>query len=346
MHNKKTTIYDIAKEAGVSTATVSRVLSKSGYPVKEQTRKKILDAVETLNYEPNIIGRMLKKNDSMDIGVIIPTISNPFYPEMVLGVEQEARLKGFNNLLCNSFRDAATERKYIETLYQKQVKGIIISSIGENYKFLEIMQEKGIKIVTIDQDIEGMKCSKVGFDYIKGGLIATEYLIEQGHNNITFVTSPLNRKSRRDAFEGYKLGLSKNGIPFNENNVIVSEKEEEYENATYEFENGRYLAKRFMQIRNGSTAIFAVNDMTAFGIIQELLGNGVKVPEEVSVVGFDNIEVSSMVSPPLTTVNQPAFETGKLACRILLHSLEGNGYEDTSIILEPSLVIRSSVAKI
>ena len=343
MHNKKPTIYDIAQQIGISTATVSRVLSNSKYPVKEQTRNKILEVAKRLNYEPNIIGRMLKKNESMDIGVIIPTISNPFYPQIILGIELEARRKGYNILLCNSFRDSITEQKYIETLYRKQIKGIIISSIGENHKYLEKLKEKGTTIVSIDQEIEDIECSKVIFDYIKGGEIATDYLIKQGHTNITFIASPLTLKSRKDVFEGYKLSLSKNNIPFSENNIILSEKEEEYENATYEFKNGRLLAKKFLQTNNRSTAIFTVNDMTAFGIIQELISNGVKVPEEISIIGFDNIEVSSMINPPLTTVNQSAFETGKLACQMLFKSLEGIEAGDMSVTLEPSLVIRKSV---
>ncbi|HHV96257.1 MAG TPA: LacI family transcriptional regulator [Clostridiaceae bacterium] len=343
MRNKKPTIYDIAEEVGFSTATVSRVLSNSSYPVKEQTRNKILETARKLNYEPNIIGRMLKKNESMDIGVVIPTISNPFYPQIVLGIEQEARSRGYNILLCNSFRDIITEQKYIETLYRKQVKGIIISSIGENRKYLETLKKQGIVIVTIDQEIEGFKCSKVVFDYVKGGEIATDYLIRQGHTNIAFLTSPLTRKSRRDVFEGYKLSLLKNNIFLNENNIIVSNKEEECENATYEFKNGRWLARKFLERNTGATAIFVINDMTAFGVIQELTESGIKVPDEISVVGFDNIEISSMLNPPLTTVNQPAYETGKLACQLLFESFERNEDINKTVILEPSLVIRKSV---
>ena len=344
MRNKKPTIYDIAEEVGFSTATVSRVLSNSSYPVKEQTRNKILETARKLNYEPNIIGRMLKKNESMDIGVIIPTISNPFYPQIVLGIEQEARSRGYNILLCNSLRDSVTEQKYIETLYRKQVKGIIISSIGENRRYLERLRKQGIVIVAIDQEIEGFECNKVVFDYVKGGEIATDYLILQGHTNIAFLTSPLTRKSRKDVFEGYKLSLLKNNISLNENNIIVSDKEEECENSTYEFRNGRWLAKRFLERNTGSTAVFVGNDMTAFGVIQEFTENGIKVPDDISVVGFDNIEISSMINPLLTTVNQPAYETGKLACQMLFDSFEGKEDANRTVILEPFLVIRKSVA--
>ena len=363
--NKKATIYDIAKKTGTSTATVSRVLSSSGYPVKEETRKKILKTAKELNYTPNIIGRMLKKNDSRDIGVIIPTISNPFYPQVVLGIEMEARQKGYNILLCNSLRDPAIEKKYIETLYQKQVKGIIISSAGDNGndEFLQEMQWMGLRIITIDHDIKGIGCGMVGFDYKKGGMIATEYLISCGHRNITFITSPLTRASRRDTMEGYRQALMNNGIEAREENILVGEREEEYKSADYQFESREMMVRIMLQLDEKPSAIFAVNDMTALAAIEYLVNCVFDVPGDISVIGFDNIEVSSMVNPPLTTVHQPAFETGKLAFGMLLESFEdpgANGGEDghtwgdnnknrniiRNTILDPSLVIRKSVAGI
>lgn len=343
---KKATIYDIANEVGLSTATISRVLSNSGYPVKEEVRVKVLEAAEKMNYSPNIVGRMLKKSSSMDIGVIIPTISNPFYSQIILGIELEARQKGYNILLCNSLRNAEIEKNYIDSLYQKQVKGIIISSIGENHHLLKKIQESGVKVVVFDQDIEDLKCNKVGFDYIRGGLIAVEHLISMGHTNIAFITSPLNRKTRRETMEGYRLGIIKNGLAYEEMNVIVSEFEEESVTGTYEFENGKRLVKKFLELKERPTAIFAINDMTAFGAIQELSNNGINVPEDVSVIGFDNIEFSSMINPPLTTVNQPAFETGRQACKMLFDSMDDNSSNRVSITLEPSLVMRKSVRKL
>ena len=343
---KKPTIYDIASEAGTSAATVSRVLSNSGYPVKDEVRCRILDTAQRLNYIPNIVGRMLKKSDSKDIGVIIPTISNPFYPQILLGIEEEARRKGFNILLCNSFRDASTEQKYIENFCQKQVRGIIISSIEKNHMFLKKILETDVKLVVFDQYIDDLNCNKVGFNYIKGGMIAVEYLINSGHSNIAFLTSPLARRSRKEILEGYKLALLKNNITPKEENIIISEFEEESKNGTYEFENGKKLARKFLQLKDRPTAIFAVNDMTAFGIMQELLNNEVRVPQDVSIIGFDNIEISSMVNPPLTTINQPSFETGRLACKLLLDSIENNGYENVPVTLEPTLIVRESVKKL
>lgn len=348
LKSKKTTIYDIANEVGTSTATVSRVLSNSGYPVSEELKRKILNTARKLNYSPNMVGRMLKKSGSMDIGVIIPTISNPFYAPIVLGIELEARKRGFNILLSNSLRDPNLERNSIESLCQKQVMGIIISTIDISNVFIKEMQKYGIKFITFDQNIDDINCSRVGFDFVKGGLLAVEHLINMGHKKIAFLSSPLTRSSRIETHEGYMLGLLKNGLPYDERIVITSDYEEESLGGTYEFENGKYLAELFLKIskEDRPTAIFAVNDMTAFGIIQKLFENGIKVPEDVSVIGFDNIEISSMMNPPLSTVNQPAFETGKLACKLLLDNLQDKQYNDVSITLEPSLVIRKSVKQI
>jgi LacI family transcriptional regulator len=156
LKSKKTTIYDIANEVGTSTATVSRVLSNSGYPVSEELKRRIINTARKLNYSPNMVGRMLKKSGSMDIGVIIPTISNPFYPPIVLGIELEARKRGFNMLLCNSLRNPELERTSIETLCQKQVMGIIISTIDKSNVFIKEMQKYGVKFITFDQNIDNI----------------------------------------------------------------------------------------------------------------------------------------------------------------------------------------------
>lgn len=342
-NNKRATIYDIARKVKTSTATVSRVLSHSGYPVSIELKNKILLASKELNYIPNIVGRMLKKSDSKDIGVIVPTILNPYYTQLVLGIEQEARNKGYNIFLCNSLRDPITEEKYIDSLFQKQVSGIIISSVTENHEYLKKRIKQGLNVVVFDQDIVEIKGSKVGFDYIKGGLIAVEYLIKMGHKNIAFLTTPLNKQSRRETLEGYRLALLKNNIDFIKENIIESESEIESADRSYEFENGKYLAKKFLSLKERPTAIFAINDMTAFGIIQEFLEKGIKVPEDISIIGFDNIEFSTMITPPLTTVNQPSYETGKHACKLLLEKMEDEKFKDISITLQPSLIIRKSV---
>jgi LacI family transcriptional regulator len=344
--SKKSTIYDVAAKASTSAATVSRVLANSGYPVSEELRAKILDAAAELNYSPNIVGRMLKKSQSTDIGIILPTISNPYYSALLLGAEQEARKDGYNLFLCNSLRDPGTERKYLESLYQKQVKGIMISSINENLAFLKELQKYGVRIVAFDQDSSELECSKVGFDYLRGAELAVDYLIENGHSNIAFLSAPITRTSRKGVLSGYKKSLREHGIALKAENIVISDREEELNDGIYEFQNGKRLAQMFLQLPQRPTAILAINDLTAFGIMQELIANGIGVPEDVSVVGFDNIELATMVNPPLTTINQPAFETGRLACRLLLDGISGNSTEEVPMVLQPQLIVRKSVRQL
>mgnify|MGYP000845327951 FL=1 len=340
---KKVTIYDIAKEAGTSTATVSRVLSNSDYPISRGVRKKVLDTAHKMNYSPNLLGRMLKKSESRDIGVIIPNISNPFYPQLVLGIETEARKHGFNILLCNSFRDVQNEQKYIEIMYQKQVKGIILSTIREEHSFLKQLCKNGLKVVGFDQNIEDFQCNKVSFDFTAGGIMAVDYLVGMGHTKIAFASSPLTRRSRKEIFSGYKLGLMKNNIKFSDDFLFIEECENEVENGTFEFESGKDIAAKCLSSQKMPSAIFAVNDITALGIMRGLISGGIKVPEDISVMGFDNIEFSAMFNPPLTTIDQPAFETGRLACKILIENVEKEENGNISIKLEPKLVARDSV---
>ncbi len=340
---KHVTIYDIAKKVDTSTATVSRVLSNSSYPVKAELRKKIQQAAKELNYIPNMIGRQLKTNNSMTVGVIIPSITNPFYSSVVLGIEDIARNRGYHVLLCNSHRSPKLEKKYLKTLLEKQVKGLIVSSISPDKELLDdVVQKKELNVVAFDQKIDGLDSSQIHFDFRKGGFLATEYLIKKGHSKIAFVSSPLTRPSRQSVFEGYQGALEKYGITVDKSWVKIAFGEEEMSERNYEFNNGIELTNKLLQSSDLPTAIFACNDMTAFGVMNELSKQGIIVPDQMSVTGFDNIEFSQMVTPPLTTIQQPDYEMGKMACNMLLDQLDRQTTESVEIMLQPRVVERSS----
>lgn len=346
MIKKNVTIYDIAKAANASTATVSRVLSNSDYPVSDDLKKRVLEAAKKLNYTPNLLGRQLKTNETNDIAVIIPSITNHFYPLLILGVENVAREKGYNVLLCNSLRDPKNEKKYLSSLFQKQIKGIIISSITENQKFLKELQQRGLKVVAFDQATP-LNCCKVGFDFYAGGYMAAEHLLKLGHKKIAFFSAPLTRPSRKQVYEGFVQCMKDNNVKEFEKNVFISHKEEESHDQVYEFKNGKQLTKKMLDTTNElPTAIFCINDMTAFGVIQELSKNKIYVPHDISVMGFDNIPMAEITTPPLTTVDQPAYEMGVLSAEMLIRNLENPDTADREIILKPKLVIRSSTRDI
>lgn len=339
--NNKVTIYDVARLANTSATTVSRVLSGSDYPVSQPLKERIFEAAKKLNYSPNVLARSLKNNTSLDIGVIIPTITNPFYSSVILGIEKEADKNGYNLLLCNTFRDIEKERKYLQSLYEKQVKGVIISALG--YENIGEYIKRGLNFVLLDQKIDNIECSIISFDCFKGAYIAVEYLIKNGHKKIVFVSSPLTKWTRRETFKGYKMALIDNGISINEEYFLIGTCEEEVEEEGFEFKNGKLMADEFINRKLDATAVLAVNDMTAFGFIQQMAIHGKRVPRDLSVIGFDDISFSRMFSPPLTTVQYPAYEVGRLAAKLLFDKLLGNNSSNMSINLHPKLIIRDSV---
>lgn len=341
---KKPTISDIAKLANTSVATVSRVLNDSGYPVRESLRKRVLDAAAQLNYVPNLVGKQLKTNTSNEIGVIIPNISNPYYTLLISGLEYVARQNGYYILLCNSNADPKVEKKYLEYLYQKQVSGIIISSINPDLKYLEFLQNNELEIVAFEQDID-LNCNKINFDYFRGGYLATEHLIKKGHRDIGFISAPLSRYSRTKVFEGFLACLDKYGVTVKKEFIRLAPSEKEVSGQIFEYQNGKNLVKDLLKERSFPSALFCINDMTAFGVIQQLQKNGIKIPEDVSVIGFDNIDISEMVTPSLTTIDQCTFEMGRLAAEALIKSIKDKTRKPVSTLLQPTLIERESTGE-
>ncbi|GAA3407951.1 LacI family DNA-binding transcriptional regulator [Paenibacillus hodogayensis] len=337
---KSLTIHDIAKIADVSSATVSRVLSNSSYPVSPELRSKILRIAKEHNYVPNLLGKQLKTKTSMTIGVIIPTITNSFYSSVILGVEEIARKNNYQVLLCNSFQNPELEDKYIQGMFEKQVRGLIISSISSDKKQLKHFIDMGLNVVALDQKMDMPDVCEVDFDYNKGGYMATRHLIGKGHKHIAYVTAPLDRPSRLSIHNGYLTAMREAGLE-----PLVEEGGRESYSGTYEFENGKMLTRRLMNGGWRPSAIFACNDMTAFGVVGELAALGLKVPQDVSVMGFDGIDFGQMITPPLTTVLQPTYEMGRIACDMLLDMLLDGKKPNSGIMLLPELLERDSVAE-
>jgi LacI family transcriptional regulator len=346
MHNKNSQVklIDIANAASVSVATVSRALGNNGHPVSEDLRKKILKISNEMGYVPNLIGRQLKLKKTNDIGVIIPSLTNPFYPAILQGLEIKARKRNYNIFLCNSYRDARIEEIYLKNLYQKQVSGIIISSISKSREIIEDLVNRGIEIVTFDQYLQDINCSAIYVNCENAGYMAAQYFFELGHKKVAIVNSPLDRYSRIKVLEGFKRGLSDFNIKIKDEYIKVAQSEQEYENEIYEFNNGKEQTEELMKLPDLPTGIFATNDMTAYGVIQKLNELRIKVPEEVSVIGFNNIATSVMINPPLTTINQPMFQMGELAANVLIDRIEGIKKEKVNIELQPRLIVRNSTS--
>ncbi|QGP92042.1 Ribose operon repressor [Neomoorella glycerini] len=339
----RVTIKEIARRAGTSTATVSRVLRNDGYPISEELKERVLAVARELNYSPNLIGRYLKNHSSSDVGVIIPTITNPFYSLLILGIEEVLNQNNYSMLLCNSFRDEEKEKRYIDLLFQKQVKGLIVASIARQHDYLQQYIDRGLQVVTFDQEVEDLDCTKVLIDYEKGSYLAMQHLFANGHRAIGFLSAPLTRKSRKLIYEGYLKAMREQGIKINKEWVVIADTEVERNGEVYEFENGKKIAAKLLTAYEKPTAVLVINDMTAYGVMHELASRGVKVPEDLSLVSFDNIFFSQITNPPLTTVSYTTYEMGKLAAEYLIKKLTGSQTLQANIILEPVLVERSSV---
>ena len=326
------TIKDIAEETGFSNATVSRALNNK-YGVKPDTRDRILAAARASGYTPNGIARGLVKRRTHSIGLIIPDISNPFFPEVARGVEDSAREKGYNVFLCNTNYDGSQENHYIQLLVEKRVDGIILASgfqesAPQNFESIDSMP-----IVSLCTRFENVRNSFVVIDNERGGFIATKHLIEQGYTAIGFIGDKGDGIAEGQRYRGYRQAMAKFNLPIEERFVLAGD---------LKMETGHKIIKRIIDARELPQAFFVENDLMALGVIQGIKESGLQVPDDIAVVGFDDISFAAFPEISLTTVRQPKYEMGKLAADILLDLILSGTQVQKRYILEPELIVRSS----
>lgn len=334
-----TTVYDIAEKAGVSVSTVSKVLSSSNYKVASKTKELILEVAKELNYEKVI---QKKENLIANVAVIIPNLLNPYYASLVTGLEGALQIGGMTMVLYNSRNSRNLEVKYADQLKQDDFAGVIIASICESFEHIKRMIDRGLRVLAFEQQID-LACNRVCFNYQKGGFLATEYLIQKGKNHIGFISSPLTRSSRIQVYEGFKKALKRYHVPLQEKYIQIAGTESAVANEIYEYRNGMEQAQQMIEKGSVPEAIFCINDMTAIGVIKKLQNSGYRIPKDVGIIGFDNIYFSTMISPPLTTIEQSTYELGSMAADILIGSVHDPNRNNVSIVLDPRLIIRESV---
>ncbi|MEQ2129025.1 LacI family DNA-binding transcriptional regulator [Caldanaerobacter subterraneus KAk] len=332
------TIKDIARLANVSVTTVSRVINNKPEGVSEETRQKILKLVKELGYQPNAIARGLVTKKTKTIGLIIPDISNPFFPDIARGVEDSAHIYGYNVFLCNTDDNLEKESEYIRALKEKYVDGIIFtSSVPSDYQHIMELVRDGVPIVMMDRRMESEEIYGVFIDNYEGGYLATKHLIDLGHRKIGCITGPLKVKNARERLEGYKRALLDNGIEVDERLIFEGD---------YKINSGIIGTEKLLNDNKDITAIFACNDLMAYGAYKTIRSYGYKIPDDISVVGFDDILLSQIMEPQLTTIRQPAYDMGLTAARMLIKLIEGKKVSKKIIIFKPQLVIRQSTASV
>lgn len=333
----KTTVKDIAKEANVSTATVSLALSGKKTRISEATQNRIIEVAKRLNYKPNLIAQSLVTNKTKTLGMIIPNFIDQIFTHFASGLEKYGRENGYSLLICNSDNSAETCIQQIKLLESRGVEGMAIippADINETRQHIELrntLEKSMIPYILVDRAVHNLYHDYVASDNIEGGYLAGEHLAKLGHKKIGVIAGLATEYGTIKRLKGFKGALKNYKIP--ENNELIV-----YSDYTV---NGGYEAAKVL-FQKHITAIFALNDMMAIGVYKAAAECNVRIPEDVSVVGYDNNPSSSLVHPPLTTISQPFQVIGRRACEILLERIINPDKANCDYFFTPTLVVRES----
>lgn len=327
-----TNVKDVANLAQVSTATVSRVLTGLGN-VKESNKEKVWKAVRELEYYPNSIGRQLRKMETKTILVIVPDITNSFFSGILRGIERIAMIKGYQVLLGDTQNKEADD--YFTYLYQKKVDGMILLTSKIDLENLKNLYDH-FPIVLACEGVESVDIPTVSINNMKSAEEITQYLIDLGHKNIIHVAGPLDGILGKNRLQGFKNTMKKNSLEINNDFIIEGD---------FSLNSGYKIGEKLLNKKSSPSAIFAANDEMAIGIIKVFKKHGVKVPEDVSIIGFDNIKASEIVEPELTTFSQPTYKIGEKAMGLLLALMISKNEKIDSIFLNGSILERETTCK-
>lgn len=324
---------DVARLAGVSTSTVSHVINKDRF-VSEAIRLRVEDAIRTLNYAPSALARSLKLNQTRTIGMLITASSNPFFSELVRGVERSCFERGYSLVLCNTDGDEQRMNRNLETLLQKRVDGLLLLCTETHQPSPAIMKRyPAIPTVMMDWSPFDGDSDVIQDNSLLGGDIATRYLINKGYTRIACVTGPLDKTPARLRLEGYRAAMRRAGLRVAEDYEVIGD---------FEFAGGLRAMQSLLALPEPPQAVFMGNDAMAVGAYQALYQAGLRIPQDIALVGYDDIELASYMTPPLTTIHQPKDELGELAIDVLIHRMAQPELQQQRLQLTPVLMVRGS----
>ena len=331
------TIRDVANRAGVSISTVSRVVNRS-LPVEPATEERVREAIVALGYRPNLLARSFRRRVTHTIGLLVPDNSNPFFAEIARVIEDEGFSKGYSDVLCNSDLSEVKQATYVDVLLAKRVDGLILTSSGlilaaHGGDVMDRIFEAGVPCVVVDRDLGELPVDQLLVDNHQGGYLAGRYLLDLGHRRFACVVGPSDLTPSAGRIAGFRRALAEAGVALDPEVVVRG--------------NGRHdggIAATRELVRRGLdfTAVFAFNDMMAVGVIGTLLRASRRVPEDVSVVGFDDVPAAAATWPAITTVAQPIGEMGRTAVRLLLERIAERDRAPVRIVLPTRLIERES----
>jgi LacI family transcriptional regulator len=348
-------IKDVADKAGVSTATVSHVINGTRF-VREETRQKVMSAVETLNYHPSTIARGLATKSTQAVGLIISDITNPFFTDVARGVEDEFNQYGYHTIFCNTDEDPAREDEYLRLLFAHQIDGLIIAPTGVLSERLIHIAAAEVPIVLLDRGAPHIDAPVVGVDNECGAYEATHYLIELGHRRIGVITGLESISTLNDRVNGYKRALQEANLPVDEA-LIIRADPRYYHIQPPSLDSLKpltnlqmtpsafYALQQLLDLPDRPTALFVTNNQMTLGTLHAFKEKKLRCPEDVSLISFDDHAWASLFSPPLTVVKQPTYDLGQAAAKLLLKLIHHQPFDHPSP-LPVELVVRESCRRL
>lgn len=334
MASSSVTIKDIAKLLGISKSTVSRALTEHS-DVNPETRKKVLEIAQKLDYHPNTLALNLKQQRTHTIGVIIPETVNRFFAKAIGGIQRIANLAGYNVMICQSDESYVTEKNNLQSLLAAHVDGILVSVSHETNQtdHFDTLLHKKVPVVFFDRICENLETSRVITDNYEIAFEGTEHLIEQGCLKIAFVAGPQNLYNSRNRLMGYIDALKKHGLPVEDHYIT---------HANFRSGNMEEYARYMINLPQRPDAVFAINDYAAIEMIHVFKKNGLRIPEDIAVLGFNNEDICRFVEPSLSSIDQPAFNMGAAAAEILLYHIQGGNGQPQKRLIKSRLITRES----
>jgi LacI family transcriptional regulator len=334
---RSSSIREVAARAGVSVGTVSNVLNRPEL-VAETTRSRVRLAIDELGYVLNDSARQLRAGRSRAIGAVVLDVANPFFTEVVRGVEDTVSTDGYVVILCSSDDSAEKEGRYLRLLEEQRVLGVLITPVHSDSSYLRRLCGRGIRVVLLDRPSSSKELCSVAVDDVLGGQLAAEHLLAQGHTRLGFVNGPISIRQCAERRRGVRRAVKAAGM--DPDRVVV-----EVRRAALNAGEGEASVAALLDARHRPTAVFCANDLLALGVLRGLAGRGLTVPDDLGLVGYDDVEFAAMLSTPLTSVRQPKYQLGQAAARLLLdEAVDPDRHRHVQTMFRPELVVRESSA--
>lgn len=328
-------IREVAKRAGVSLGTVSNVLNRPEI-VAEETRLRVHQAIEEIGFVRNGSARQLRAGRSQHLGLIVLDVANPFFTEVARGVEDVANQEGYIVILCNSDDSAEKENHYLHVLEEQRAQGVLITPVQSDASYLQRFKQRGISVVLLDRPSKIKDLCSVSVDDIRGGELAASHLLEQGHRHIGFIHGPLSIRQCADRQRGVVKAVRAFGLDPRQAILDITTNAQN-------IKGGEESVEKLLHTSTRPSAVFCANDLLALGLMRGLVKLGISIPDDIALIGYDDVEFASVLSTPLTSIRQPKYELGRAAAELLLDEANNpTTHQHQHIVYQPELIIRES----